>query len=304
MRTVKCENCGTDGHSMNSTVRVADVLYCESCLEQTYPERKVAQGTKVERPLDPTICNSCETDFGDTELAKAGPYPLCVPCLKALRNKTFPMWVKAFFAAILAIVMFGFIWNWRYYRAYQELNESGELFAQGDYKGAASRMALASDDVPEVEDLKTLRSYYTGFALLSEENGAEALPYFLACSGKMPESYKVELCIQQGIMDKSFKEKRYRDLLAAAKKTSAFLPKDAWALAAISSAFAAVYAQEGQTSDRDSSLIYLQRAHEIDSTSSGQKEYEERIHHRLATREVITQKEFKKRFPGGWKPKQ
>ena len=34
------------------------------------------------------------------------------------------------------------------------------------------------------------------------------------------------------------------------------------------------------------------------------KEYENRILHRLQSREIITQAEFARRFPNGWSPEQ
>jgi hypothetical protein len=90
--------------------------------------------------------------------------------------------------------------------------------------------------------------------------------------------------------------------LAKSEEIAALAPDQPSALASVASAYACKYATTGDTSFRDKSLEQLERARAAAGAVSEEfAVYENRIRHRLQSREIITGKEFEKRFPHGWK---
>jgi hypothetical protein len=75
----------------------------------------------------------------------------------------------------------------------------------------------------------------------------------------------------------------------------------------IASAYACKYAVTGNEQFKQQSLEFLKKA-KIISEQQGRlndfEEYEDRILHRLETREIISRKEFIQKFPNGWKNQQ
>src|SRR5262249_26977112 len=126
MKQIDCDICHSRDLPLNETIRIDGKVYCGKCFESSFPDQKVPEDRNVEKDMDPTVCSSCNKDFGDIELKKIAAYPICDECEVKIRNRAFPTWVKAFFAAIMVIVIVAFIWNWKFYQAYNDIQEANK----------------------------------------------------------------------------------------------------------------------------------------------------------------------------------
>jgi len=79
-------------------------------------------------------------------------------------------------------------------------------------------------------------------------------------------------------------------------------PDDAIWQAQVASALACQYAVRGDPTLRSRAEAKLEAAKAIDKGALQKSRYEERIRHRLETREIIGGKEYFRRFPDGWRP--
>lgn len=300
MREVTCESCNREDTPLNNSVKVDGVIYCNSCFNQKFPEKKDIKDKKVEVEYDPTVCTNCNKDFGRTVLNKISNYPICNECAESMENRSFPNWVKLFFIGILAIVAFSFYWNWRFYSSYANIKKSNDSFLNRDYVKAADLMQTASEQVPEVEEISSLAHFYRGISFMAADKSTEALGEFDKCAGKLPDDYNLYSYILQARMGSGFDQKDYKLFLSAAED---FLKSDttaAMSWASVASAYACLYAQTGADSLKVLSDKYINRAKEIDNTSKDLLEYYNRIDHRITTREILSGAEFIMRYPNGW----
>ena len=300
MRKTDCNICDKKAISLNDTIKIDGKVYCDVCFETHFANQQSLEDKLVEKEADPTICSSCGKDFGETELNKISTYPICSDCEIAIKNKTFPTWVKGFFIGILVIVVGSFIWNWKFYMAYQNLQKSFETFQKGDYKQAGLLVRSASEVVPEAEDLKTLVSYFQGIDLLTNDKSTQALIELEKCKDKMPADYNIPYLILQARSGSAFDHKEYDGFLEASKEILALDSASATTLGSVASAYACLYADKGNEEDKQSSLNYLRQAQQIDSVSPEMKTYYNMIVYRLYTRKVIKREEFERQFPNGW----
>ena len=73
----------------------------------------------------------------------------------------------------------------------------------------------------------------------------------------------------------------------------------------MASAYACKYAVTGDEQFKEESLKKLEEARSVAGNNEVFEEYQQRILHRLYTREIIKRDEFIKRFPNGWeKPRE
>lgn len=300
MRYINCDVCERTNVPLNDTIRIDGRVYCNSCLQFNYTDKKQLAGKTIDKHIDPTICSSCGEDHNDAVLSMISTYPICAKCEQQIKSRTFPTWVKGFFIFILGVVVFSFFWNWRFYQSFNNINDSAAAFQNSDFETAASLMKLASDEVPEVEDMKILSAYYNGVYLLHNDKSSEAFAEFNKCWDKLPDDYQAPMLRIQAEIGDCFDRKDYNGFLSAAK---AFLILDtnaAQSWAGVASAYACIYAQNGQDSSKLLALENLQRAKSMDSTSPESKDYCNRIEYRIYTRDIIGAKEFAKKYPHGW----
>ena len=300
MRTADCSSCEKRTIPLNDTIKVDNQVYCENCFEKNFTDESHLKNKKIEREIDPTVCSSCSKDFGDQELNKISAYPICKDCEIKIKNKTFPLWVKSFFIAIIVIVLVSFVWNWKFYSAYTEIKESGVYLQNGDYTNAAALMQSASEKVPEVEDLSMLASYYRGIEYLTKDRGADALVEFERCKDRVPADYNIDNLIIQAKIGATFDAKDYDGFLAASLENLALDTTLAMSQASVASAYACLYAERGKEEDKQFSVLYLEKAKQIDSLNEELKQYYNRIDHRLYSRTILKHEEFLKQFPNGW----
>lgn len=302
MKKTGCHICAETEIPLNNTITIDGKIYCSNCIDKNFSGKEDLRGRLVEKNFDPTICTSCEKDFGNTELNRIGNYPVCSECETSIRNKTFPNWVKAFFAGVLAIVVISFFWNWKYYSAYRDIRNAAEDFGKNNYQAATAQITAASQKVPEVKDLETLAAFYKGVQLLAEDKSALALNELNKCKDVLPEDYHINSLIIKARIGSSFDNKDYQGFLTAAKDNLALDTATAVSLTSVASAWACIYAEKGTDSAKTAAFSYLQQAKKIDSTSSEMKEYYNIVEYRIYSRKIITREEFKKQFPNGWTP--
>jgi hypothetical protein len=134
-----------------------------------------------------------------------------------------------------------------------------------------------------------------------EGRWAEALTLLQEIAAKHPDADVGDL-ITQAEINGAFERHDYDAFLTKAQQSSAKTPDDPIALTTLAAAYAAKYAATGDSGYRTQSLEKLEHAK---SLAGGKRadiaEYEQRIRHRLATREILSPSEYKKRFPHGWK---
>lgn len=300
MRKTECDNCNDINKPINETINVDDKVYCSTCFETTFLTEEDLKGKKVEKKFDPTICSSCEKDFENQELKLIGAYPHCGECEIKLKNKIFPLWVKGFFVGMIFIVFFSFFWNWKYYDAYNNIEKSTELFQKGDYTNATALMNTASLEVPEVEDLKTLKTYYKGIEYLTKDKNDEALIEFNLCKSKVPANYNINTLIVQAKIGSAFNKKNYQGFLLASKEYFKIDSTSAESYSSLASAYACIYADKGDENAKKLAFENIKKAKLIDSTSAESKFYYNFLDYRINTRQIITREEFIKKYPNGW----
>ncbi|AMR32861.1 hypothetical protein A0256_16260 [Mucilaginibacter sp. PAMC 26640] len=302
MDLITCFGCNT-GHPQEQTVQISQQDYCRSCSEQllTYGEIHVKGAQEAEPPI-PT-CALCKKEFADNKLEKLGSFHICTACKTDLNKQIFPLWVKAFFAGVLALVVFSIFWNWRFFAAYQELNSANKTFSEGKMEVAATTMKDASENVPEVTILADMAHFYKGISYLSKDKSALGLVELNLCSDSLPADYHLRELKLQAQIGAEFDRADYQAFLNSSKD---FLKADttlAGSWGGVASAYACLYAQKGTDSLKKLSLYNLKRSRAIDDTSTEAKNYSSRILYRLDSRQIISKDQFDKKFPNGYTSK-
>ncbi|HEY9006154.1 hypothetical protein [Ohtaekwangia sp.] len=299
MRYVNCGQCHKTDLPINSSLTIDGISYCEACIQATFTEEQL-KTKKVEKEYDPTICSSCQTDFGDTVLNRVARYPLCTSCETSLKDKVFPAWVKAFFAVVIVLVFFSAFWNWRFINGRSSLLHSRKAIENNDYKRAAEDLAVASENVPEVADLRALASYYKGISLLTEDHSVEALAEFNSCKNLVPNDYNIEALIVQAEMGAGFDTKDYAMFLRATKENLKRDTSLAISWAGVASAYACLYATQKSDSLKNLFQYYRSKALSLNDSTEELSVYINRLDHRIETGEILTKNEFDRKFPQGW----
>ena len=147
MISTTCSNCHNGSVPINETAKIDGQVYCKECLDTHFSDKEKLAGKLVEKQHDPTICAFCNLDDG-LPLNKISDFPVCSACEIKVHNRTFPTWVKAFFGGVLLIVVFSFFWNWKYYQAYNAINQSTHYLNEGNLQKAFAFMSDASKKVP------------------------------------------------------------------------------------------------------------------------------------------------------------
>lgn len=160
----------------------------------------------------------------------------------------------------------------------------------------------AAKHVPESRELQEVAAYYQGLThLFKENNCVDAAACFSRCS-HMPPGFHVRDLAQRAAVGAAFDKKDYEQFLQLAEELAKQNPNDGIAQAQVASALACLYAVRGDESLRRRAEEKLEASKKLDAEAIKNANYEERIRHRLTTREIIRSEEFEKRFPNGWKP--
>ena len=215
----------------------------------------------------------------------------------------FPRWVKISAVGLAALVAFSAFWNLRFVKAIYEMKKVNAAIGQGDMDRAALSAYAAYGYVPEVNYLRALASFFQGLEALQNDNCAEAVQLFQVADQFLPANFQTWAFLGQALIGKAFDEKDYDSMLAYALEIVERYPQFGGFQAFLSSAYACQYAVSGKPEFREQALQALEKARSPippDDAGSDLHEYEQRIMHRLESREIITPDEFALRFPDGW----
>jgi hypothetical protein len=294
---------------MNEAFTAADQSFCGPCLEKmlSAPGGGSVSTDGIQRMVDPTVCANCAADNGTDAWSTIAALPVCGTCSDFFRNRPFPNWLKLSFVVFLAVAVAAFVYNWRYFKAYVEVIQGGHALERGDIAMGVILLDSAARRVPDVPELAVFPNLFKAQQLVSEDRCEEALALLQESEPFVPDEWsdpyrQTRIYAEMGI---AFDNQDYDTFLERAQAIAGEFPGEAVPLASVASAYACKYASTGDPAFREQSLQHLERAREL----TGQEdehfpEYENRIQHRLHTREIITRDEFNQRFPNGWKPEE
>ena len=248
-----------------------------------------------------TTCQRCGSEHPTCELIDIAGQALCADCADACRNRPFPKWVIASLAAILVLVIVSMVWNLRFFQGYFEQKAFWAAVGHNDLAGAAKYGSAAVAHVPESKELQEWSGYFQGLAYVGQEKSSEAGACFARCDG-LPRTLGVVFWRQQAAAGAAYQRKDYDAFLQATEAMAIEQPMDPSAQAHVAGALACLYAVSGDESLRRRAEAKLEEAKRMDRGTLKAGGYEERIRYRLQTREIIDAKEFRRRFPNGWKP--
>jgi hypothetical protein len=306
MNHTKCSDCG-QAFPINETFKLDERTLCNACAEKLLQMQKGITKEQIQRQLDPTVCVNCGADNASVELKKMAGMPTCEQCTRLLRNRPFPTWIKGSLAGLAVIVIFSFIWNWRFMQAYMEIRSSNTAIQSGNLEAALKRLHSAAANVPEVKSLSSVATFYEGALMLKEDKSAEAIKLLTSCKTDLPPGLPVDEMLLRAKIGVAFNNKDYDKFLKLAIAVNDKNPNDPALIAQVASAYACKYAVTGDEQFKQQSLDFLRKSKtmaEKQGVADTSQEYEDRILYRLETRHIIDRKDFVEKFPSGWKQRQ
>lgn len=306
MQEATCAACQTRV-PMNEAFSVAERPFCGPCLEQLLsdPDQGNISTDSIHRMIDPTVCANCEADNGHQDWATLAGLPACTTCTDFFRNRPFPNWLKISFVVLLAVAAAAFVYNWRYFKGYVELIQGNHALNDGNIKEGMALLQSSADRLPDIPQLAVLPNLYKAQQLIAEDKNMEALALLDQSQPHVFDEWldtfrMVRLRAEIGI---AFDAKDYDTFLAKAQQVAEITPDESFAQAVVASAYACKYASTGDPAFREQALQALESAQAIGEAGDEHfAKYENRIQHRLGTREIITNQQFEQQFPDGWKP--
>jgi hypothetical protein len=294
MQVLACACCNRE-YPTGDVFDVQGRILCKSCHDEFLEAHPHCAG-EGKQIVDPTICARCGSDQGNVICEPMMGSPCCPACVDFLRHRPYPLWVKGFFSAVVLFVAFSVIWNWRFLQGHWDVKAAFAAAGAGDIQTAASRMSAAVIDVPESAELKAFAALFEGVSCLKNDECEKADACFAKCS-HLPPSWGVAALRAHAASGAAFDRKDYHRFLEIAEQLVREQPRDPMALAQVASACACLYVVEDKKEWRDRAEAKLEEAKAIDSNAVAAARYEERICHRLQTREIIDRKEYLRRFP-------
>lgn len=305
MRQVTCAACQAPV-PMNEAFSVADRSLCQNCLEKFLAESDKPSGKlgEITRLIDPTICVHCAADGGETEWGHVAGMPACTTCESFFRNRPYPTWLKLSLVGFLLVAVAAFIYNLRFFMAHIDIIHGQHAMQERRLDEAVEYYASAAKRLPEIPELAVLPNLFHAQQLTLEEKPDEALALIQKTRPYVPSELSrqlrmIELNAEIGL---AFDRRDYDTFLKFSQELLRLEPDNAATMGSVASAYACKYADSGDPQFRDLAIESLEKAKTMAGPDHEEfKEYENRLQHRLATREIITRKQFRQRFPNGWK---
>ena len=279
-------------------------MLCLDCSKKTAAEQKNLPAGAFQRQMDLAICINCAKDHGSISLPLLAGLPVCPQCEEFFRHRPFPVWVKAFLVAILALVVFASVWNMRYMEAFVKMKSAFKNFSTNP-ENSVRQITSASNLVPENTELRGWANFYQGLLFLQQNKSAPALEAFNTSKKLIPAMSKADENVLNDLIANAaiavaFDNKDYDQFLSLAAADSNKHPGDAIACAQVASAYACKFAVTGDEQFKKNALDTLDKAIKLSKNDLEFEDYRQRILHRLYTREIISGKEFHEKFPNGW----
>jgi hypothetical protein len=286
---------------MNEMFMLLDLSFCKACAQAEVKEKRLRGA--LSRQTDPTICVGCKLDNSTTPLPQLpSGLPACYQCQQKFLNWPYPGWIKAAMAGMLLLALLAFAANWRFFEAYRETTQAGRAVQSGNVEAAYALLQSSARRVPESADLEAGMSFYHALVLAKNNKWSEAMPLLRAYQARYPSAAFASVILLQAEMAAAADSKDYDTFLEKARALAQRDPENPTNVAAIASAFACKYAVTGDQQFKEESLRYLSLASQKRGAGAPQVQtYVNRIMHRLDTREIISEPEFRQRYPNGWK---
>ncbi|MCL1920722.1 MAG: hypothetical protein FWG50_06545 [Kiritimatiellaeota bacterium] len=244
----------------------------------------------------PVVCQRCGKN-DSVPLSTVAGLHVCPACAAIMNDFPFPRWVKNSAIGLFALVVFSAAWNLRYVRGIYEARSAMAALGQDDLDRAERLAYAAAAHVPEDRFLYALASYFHGIKELRNDNSKEAVTFLQNADEVLPDNFETWLLLRQALIGKAFDDKDYDAFLSLSDEVAKRYPEVAWIHAALASAYACKYAVTGIPEFHREALQALEKARSLPGFKN---EYEQRILHRLETKEIISHEEFLRRFPDGW----
>jgi tetratricopeptide (TPR) repeat protein len=288
MQTVNCNQCGRQ-FPINDTFKSRDAVFCIDCANKIASEQKQLPAGSFQRQADPTICVNCRKDYGSMPLPSMSGLPVCPQCRDFLKRLPFPNWAKIAFIAIIILIIFATFWNMCFMLACSQIQSSIKTFARQNFESKGIH------DMPDFQQ---------GISFLNQEKYAQALDAFNSCKNLSPAMAKDDILLKYltsvAVAGVAFNNKDYDKFLAVAIDSFKENPENTIAAERVAAGYACKFAVTGDSQFKQQALDALEKAKKMPNHEGGFELYEQRIHHRLYTREIINGIEFNKRFPNGW----
>jgi hypothetical protein len=291
---------------MSQAFAAAGRTLCAGCLEKMLSGQKSKPATDgITRMVDPTICVHCAADNGTAAWPELAGLPTCTKCSDFFRNRPFPNWLKISAVVFLCVAVAAFVYNWRFFMGYVEFLRGMRAIEREQVEQGVALLDSAARRVPEVPELAVVPNLLNAQRLLADDKSDEALALLAKSRPFVPDNLhdafrQAESSAQMGV---AFNRHDYDAFLTAAQALAESMPNEPAAIAAVAAAHACKFAATGDPAFHQQNLEQLERARSLAGADDAEfREYENRIQHRLATREIITKEQFHERFPDGWKP--
>lgn len=299
MFTITCPDCGRTEVPLIECYRIGEHLKCANCAERESSDGAAPTDLERSRLADMNTCAFCGKHPPQVAMKNMSGSPVCQNCSQELISRPFPVWVKAFFAGVVALVFVSIFWNWRYFNAYGALSNVKAAFEMGDLDAAIAGVDAYQSYLPESQDLYLPKRYWQGVRSLGRDSSAAAVDYLEEVEKLAPGEFDTDELLLRARMGKAFDEHDYTGFLDYARQSrNKHGTGDASVLGSLASAFACLYATTSDEVFKDSAMHLLDQARVLGDTAFS--EYEGRILYRLHSKQVITRDAYYKLFPNGW----
>ncbi len=303
MRKIQCESCVGE-FPQNETFCIAGQTFCETCAEQRINAEGAAplQEDEIVRNLDPTVCVWCKTDGAQTEYELlVADQPTCEACNSRLRNRPFPKEIKVSFAVLLAVAAGSFLYNYRFIDALISMRQAREALQTGNAARAADLWERVARLVPEKTGFADQAELTRGLAHMADDHPELAIPFFKRYVHKHPKELRAQTWLLRAQVGIAFDNKNYQEMWDRSWELVNKDRKQGQFRMLAASAAACLYATTGEEVQLRNTEELISEARERGLKGPEADKSENRIRHRLTTREIIRSYEFDQRFPNGWK---
>jgi tetratricopeptide (TPR) repeat protein len=249
------------------------------------------------------VCGWCDADSPHEHVARIAEVPTCEECDSRMRNFPYPNWVRVGFLLLLLAAVISIVMNSRFLFAYFEHRKAARLMNAGQLNEAADLMQTAANRVPEVKDFDILAGCMRGIALLAADDSRGAVAVFQRLVTMDPGVEHFRTLLLHAESGAAFDDKDYDKFLQTSQTLAAMEPGTADSKMRMASAYACLYVARNDRDALAKARQLLAEAKELPASDAEQfEEYYNRILYRIESREIISSKEYARRFPNGWKP--
>jgi hypothetical protein len=196
----------------------------------------------------------------------------------------------------------------REFDALRYLGRARQAARDRQFAKASDLAGEAASRLPDHPFIPLERDVYRGLDLVNNDRSAEALAIFRRIQQAEPKFEAIAELIASADLGAAFEAKDYDAFLSKSRAFRDAEPNNVWAVGGLASALACKYAVTGESSFKAESMRCLEEARGLGGRlpdANEFREYEERILHRIETRQIIPKKEYDRlyRAPGGGPPR-